>query len=117
MWDRGLLFAVAALAGVVLTNTAEAQQAMPPIGAKVKIAGCLNKNVDNFCTIVHDGRTGQPYAIQIYTAQPPIAPFAVDHIVFGTGTVASYYMFCGPVMPVVADFHYSILVGHRCLKK
>ena len=32
MSNRGLLFAAAALAGVVLTNAADAQQRWPPVG-------------------------------------------------------------------------------------
>ena len=51
--DEGsrLDFAAAALAGMLLTNAADAQQPLP--GKKVNILGCVSKGVE-LCLIIRD---------------------------------------------------------------
>jgi hypothetical protein len=107
MWDRGLLFAVAALAGVALTNTVQAQQPWPPMGGKAKIEGCLTRGDDHLCIMVRDRWTGQPYAIQFRSATPLIAREHFGHIVAGTGELNGEAFCNGQRMRALANFHFS----------
>ena len=92
MRNRGLLFA-AALAGVLLTNAADAQQPLPP-AKTVNILGCVSKGVE-LCLIIRDIRSGQTY--QINAANPPPPLGSAVHL---TGTIATVVDFCqqGPVL-------------------
>ena len=93
MRNRGLLFAVAALAGVLLTNAADAQQPLPP-AKKVNILGCVSKGVE-LCLIIRDIRSGKTYQINAANPPPPQGP--VVHL---TGTIVTVIDFCqqGPVL-------------------
>ena|ERR1700733_13342669 len=93
MRNRGLLFAVAALAGVLLTNAADAQQPLPP-AKKVNILGCVSKGVE-LCLIIRDIRNGKTYQINAANPPPPQGP-----AVRLTGTIATIVDFCqqGPVL-------------------
>jgi hypothetical protein len=92
MRNRGLLFAAAALAGVLLTNAADAQQ--PPPAKNVNILGCVSKGVE-LCLIIGDIKSGKTY--QINAANPPPPQGSVVHL---TGTIATVVDFCqqGPVL-------------------
>jgi hypothetical protein len=92
MRNRGSLCAVAALAGMVLTNAAHAQQASP--GRTVKILGCVSPGVE-LCLIITSIRSGKTY--QINAANPPPPQGTVVHL---TGTIAGGFDFCqqGPIL-------------------
>jgi|SRR5580704_2078759 hypothetical protein len=92
MRNRGLFFAAAALAGLLLTNAADAQQ--PPPGKKVSILGCVSKGVE-LCLIIKDIRNGKTYQINAANPPPPQGP--VVHL---TGTIVTVIDFCqqGPVL-------------------
>ena len=92
MRNRGLFFAAAALAGVLLTNAADAQQ--PPPAQKVNVLGCVSKGVE-LCLIIKDIRNGKTYQINAANPPPPQGP--VVHL---TGTIESYITFCwsGPIL-------------------
>jgi hypothetical protein len=93
MRNRGLLFAAAALTGMLLTNAADAQQPLPP-AKTVNILGCASKGVE-LCLIIKDIRNGKTY--QINAANPPPPLGRVVHL---TGTIATIIDFCqqGPVL-------------------
>jgi hypothetical protein len=86
MRNRGLLFA-AALAGVLLTNAADAQQPLPP-AKTVNILGCVSKGVE-LCLIIRDIRNGKTYQINAANPPPPQGP--VVHL---TGTIVTVIDFC-----------------------
>jgi hypothetical protein len=86
MRNRGLFFAAAALAGVLLANSADAQQ--PPPGKKVSILGCVSKGVE-LCLIIKDIRNGKTYQINAANPPPPQGP--VVHL---TGTIVTVIDFC-----------------------
>lgn len=92
MRNRGLLFAAAALAGVLLTNAADAQQPLPD--KNVDILGCVSKGVE-LCLIITDTRSGKTYQINAANPPPPQGP--VVHL---TGTIATMVDFCqqGPIL-------------------
>lgn len=81
MRNWGLFFTAAALAGVLVTNAAHAQQT-------VNILGCASKGVE-LCLIIKDIRNGQTY--QINAANPPPPLGRVVHL---TGTIATIIDFC-----------------------
>src|ERR1700733_6958846 len=92
MRNRGLLFAAAALTGMMLTSGASAQQTFPPVGTKVTVTGCVTRSNDNLCWVIRDAKTGQPYTVN--SATPPFSPFALRHVIHLTGTTESYITFC-----------------------
>jgi hypothetical protein len=96
MSTRGFLFAAAALAGMLMTTTADAQQ-QPPVGTKVDIYGCVGRSLDNLCPIITDRKTGAVYTISSATPQPDPAKHLVVHL---KGTVVSLITFCwsGPIL-------------------
>jgi hypothetical protein len=97
MRNRGLVFAAAALTGMLLTSGAGAQQPWPPVGTKVDIYGCVSRSLDNLCPIIKDRKTGQLYTITSANPQPDPAKKLVVHL---NGTIASYVTFCwsGPFL-------------------
>jgi hypothetical protein len=92
MRNRGLFFAAAALAGLLLTNAADAQQ--PPPAKTVNVLGCVSKGVE-LCLIIRDIRSHKTYQINAANPPPPQGP--VVHL---TGTIATIIDFCqqGPVL-------------------
>jgi hypothetical protein len=106
MRNRGLVFAAAALAGVVLTNGADAQQPWPPVGTKVTVNGCVSRSPDNLCWIIRDRRTQQVYTVN--SATPPFGSLVQKYLVHLTGTVASDITFCssGPILKDISWYMY-----------
>jgi hypothetical protein len=106
MRNRGLVFAAAALAGVVLTNAADAQQPWPPVGTKVTVNGCVSRSPDNLCWIIRDRRTQQVYTVN--SATPPFGSLVQKYLVHLTGTVASDITFCssGPILKDISWYMY-----------
>ena len=106
MRNRGLFFAVAAVAGVLLTNAADAQQPLPP-AKTVNILGCVSKGVE-LCLVIRDIRNGKTYQINAANPPPP-----QGHVVHLTGTIVTIIDFCqqGPVLNNI-KWNYTPL---RCL--
>jgi hypothetical protein len=106
MRNRGLLFAAAALTGMLLTGGASAQQTFPPVGTKVTVNGCVTRSNDNLCWVIRDVKTGQPYTVS--SATPPFSPFALKHLIHLTGTIESYITFCwsGPILKDIKWYMY-----------
>jgi hypothetical protein len=44
MRNRSLLFAAAALTGMLLIGGASAQQPFPPVGSKITVNGCVSRS-------------------------------------------------------------------------
>jgi len=108
MWARATFFAAAALAGVALTQAANAQ-AWPPVGTKIKVNGCVARSPDNLCLIVK-GANGSVYTINEASPAP-----TVGRRVHLTGTVASHITFCWSG-PFLDNIKWNYLLGRRCPK-
>ena len=111
MKNRGLLLAAAALAGVMLTGGAGAQQTFPPVGTKVTVNGCVTRSNDNLCWVIRDAKTGQSYTVN--SATPPFSPFALRHVIHLTGTIESYITFCWSG-PFLKDIKWYLYIRGHC---
>jgi hypothetical protein len=111
MWNKRLVFAAAALTGMLLASGASAQQTFPPVGTEVTVNGCVTRSNDNLCWVIRDAKTGQPYTLSSNT--PPFSPFALRHVIHLTGTIETYITYCSSG-PILKDIKWYLYIRGFC---